>query len=33
VCSGARSITTLSQVFTDIAGDLGSARVIPNSVF
>lgn len=33
ICSGARSITTLSQVFKYIAGDLGSARLIPNSVF
>ena len=33
VCSGAAPITTLSQVFTDISGDLGSSRLIPNSVF
>lgn len=30
VCSGARSTTSLNQVFTDIAGDLTLARLIPN---
>jgi len=33
ICSGAVPITQLSQVFTTIAGDLTSARLIPNSVF
>ena len=32
VCSGARSITTLNQVFTLIASDLTNARLIPNNV-
>ena len=30
VCAGARSVTTLNQVFTYIAGDLTHARLIPN---
>ncbi len=29
VCSGARSDTTLNQVFTDIGNDLSSARLLP----
>jgi len=33
VCSGAVPITQLSQVFTAIAGDLTSARLIPNVDF
>jgi hypothetical protein len=33
VCSGARSVTDLNQVFTDIAGDLTTSRLLPNSVF
>ncbi|HMD86828.1 MAG TPA: TadG family pilus assembly protein [Terriglobia bacterium] len=33
VCSGAVPITQLDQVFTTIAGDLESSRLIPNSVF
>jgi hypothetical protein len=33
VCSGAVPITQLNQVFTTIAGDLTSSRLIPNSVF
>jgi len=33
ICSGAVPITQLSQVFTTIAGDLESSRLIPNSVF
>jgi hypothetical protein len=33
VCSGAVPITQLSQVFTTIRVDLGSSRLIPNSVF
>jgi len=33
VCSGAVPITQLSQVFTTIAGDLSSARLIPNADF
>ena len=33
VCSGAVPITQLSQVFTTIAGDLTSARLIPNGDF
>ena len=33
ICTGAVAITQLSQVFTTIAGDLTSARLIPNSVF
>ncbi len=33
VCSGAVPITQLNQVFTTIAGDLASSRMVPNSVF
>jgi hypothetical protein len=33
VCSGAVPITQLNQVFTTIAGDLTSSRLIPNTVF
>ena len=33
ICNGAVGITQLDQVFTTIAGDLTSARLIPNSVF
>jgi hypothetical protein len=33
VCSGAVPITKLDQVFTTIAGDLETARIIPNSAF
>jgi len=32
-CSGSVSITQLSQVFSTIAGDLESARLIPNTSF
>lgn len=31
VCSGARPDTSLNQVFTDIAGDLTTSRLIPNN--
>jgi hypothetical protein len=31
VCSGARPDTTLNQVFTSIAGDLTTSRLIPNN--
>ena len=33
ICSGAVPITTLDQVFTTIAGDLMSSRLIPNTAF
>lgn len=33
VCTGAVSITQLSQVFTTIAGDLTTSRLVPNLVF
>jgi hypothetical protein len=33
VCTGAVPITTLNQVFTTIAGDLMSSRLIPNADF
>jgi hypothetical protein len=33
VCDGAVPITHLNQVFTTIAGDLSSSRLIPNTVF
>jgi hypothetical protein len=33
ICTGAVPITKLDQVFPAIAGDLQSARLIPNSVF
>jgi Flp pilus assembly protein TadG len=33
VCSGAVSITQLSQVFTTIAGNLTTSRLVPNIVF
>jgi hypothetical protein len=33
VCSGAVPITQLYQVFTTIAGDLTSSRLIPNSIY
>ncbi len=33
VCTGAVPITTLDQVFTTIAGDLMSSRLIPNTAF
>jgi hypothetical protein len=33
VCSGAVPITQLSQVFTTIAGDLTTSRLVPNLVF
>jgi len=32
VCSGAEPITQLSQVFTTIAGDLTSSRLVPSSI-
>ena len=32
VCKGAVPITQLDQVFTTIAGDLESARLVPNNV-
>ena len=32
VCAGARPITSLDQVFTAVAGDLTTARLIPNNV-
>ncbi len=33
ICTGAVPITTLDQVFTTIAGDLMSSRLIPNTAF
>jgi hypothetical protein len=33
ICTGAVPITTLDQVFTTIAGDLMSSRLIPNADF
>jgi len=32
VCAGARSITNLNQVFTAIAGDLTTSRLVPNNI-
>ena len=33
ICTGAEPVTQLSQVFTTIAGNLTSSRLIPNSIY